>query len=84
MEEKRRQKLEEDQVRHLPPCDGFGHRVSFCLVNVGVFVTKGSARGSDAADVGQEPESQTEAQSLVLGRSSAAQLSQRSSGYLYP
>lgn len=52
-------------------------------MNVGVFVTQGSARGGDAAHVGQEPKSQTEAQSLVLGRFSAAQHSQCSSGYLY-
>lgn len=52
------------------------------FLNVGVFVTEGSARGGDAADGGQEPESQAKAQSLVLGRFSAAQHSQHSSRYL--
>lgn len=83
MEEKRRQKLEEDQVRHLSPSCSFTlilDRIELCFMNVGVFVTEGSARGGGAADIGQEPKSQTEAQSLVLGRFSPAQHSQCSSG----
>lgn len=56
--------------------------IGLCSINIGVFVTEGSAPGGDAADVGQEPKSQAEAQSLVLGRFSAAQHSQCSSGYL--
>lgn len=88
MEEKRRQKLEEDQVcppRRRPSTLSQSRRTELhvAFMNVGVFVSEGPARGGDAADVGQEPPSQTEAQSMVLGRFSAAQHSQCSSGYLY-
>lgn len=67
-----------------PPFYRFIHsdRVEVCFMKVAALVPEGSARGGDAADDGQEPKSQTEAQSLVLGRFSAAQHSQCSSGYL--
>lgn len=88
VEEKRRQKLEEDKVQPLWPLLLF-HLTETSAVpavlaslSVGVFVTEGSARGGDAADGGQEPKSQAEAQSLVLGRFSAAQHPQHSSRYL--